>query len=108
MNWKNVGWLVSTAMDRLFYIVCIIDIIRWHEGRITEFWDLTLCQHRVAMSILMLGWVWSLWRNGIQYSVLDYLFDWADAQRDRKAGIRRSNVIYVDRRRDNNDDRIAK
>ena len=93
LDYKNLGWLVSTIMDRLAYIVIIHDIVVVSKGNeipMTWIWN-----HTGTTAVILVGWVWSLWRNGTQPSIIPYLKKWNDK---RMARIRKKRIIFINSR----------
>lgn len=110
INFKNLGWAISTALDRLFYLIVILDFVKIRNGEIENIFGTCLYQHTGMFAIIMLGWVWSIVRNGMQpfasTYVRDYLDDLERSRRKKKVG----NIVWIDNRRsnDDNDHRLAK
>lgn len=106
IDFKNLGWFISTALNRAAYVVVALDALRFYKGEITSFDETFLYRNTLVGGILLMGWLWSLYRNGIQLSVRPYLEEWSD-QQWRKKKNRRCNIIFIDRY-DDNEGRIAK
>lgn len=127
---RNIGWLVSTLISRVFWLIFAHDMGEvgkvvlnvFDRASLPYYPHLWMWEHIgwTSISVLIMATCWSIYRNGVQLFGLRYLAKWMAREEFRKM-VRaqrmkerehRAQMIDISGRRDvdyyNRDHRIAK